>query len=164
MPSLAASAPHFHLRWHSNSAIAPPQYRLAAAAKDQESGHAPGFSGTHRAHETRTHRTRKNRAHGHGLTGDRTTESQSEVRASRGSAAPGSQSVVVIGRPAVAHSCGHGGARTELANEYQSTELSHESAMVVSGVAEKCKLGTVSAVRANPAFKRTAYGRRLTPR
>ena len=46
----------------------------------------------------------------------------------------------------------------------QSTELSHEFAMVVSGVAEKFKLGTVSAVRANPAFKRTAYGRRLTPR
>ena len=46
----------------------------------------------------------------------------------------------------------------------QSTELSHESAMVVSGVAEKFKLGTVIAVRANPAFKRTAYGRRLTPR
>jgi len=46
----------------------------------------------------------------------------------------------------------------------QSTELSHDPAMVVSGVAEKCKLGTVSAVRANPAFKRTAYGRRLTPR
>jgi len=46
----------------------------------------------------------------------------------------------------------------------QSTELSHDSAMVVSGVAEKCKLGTVSAVRANPAFKRTAYGRRLTLR
>jgi len=46
----------------------------------------------------------------------------------------------------------------------QSTELSHHSALVVCGVAEKCKLGTVSAVRANPTFKRTAYGRRLTPR
>ena len=46
----------------------------------------------------------------------------------------------------------------------QSIELSHHSAMVLSGGAEKCRLGAVSAVRANPALERTAYGRRLTPR
>ena len=39
-----------------------------------------------------------------------------------------------------------------------SAELLHHAVVVVVGAAEKCKLGTVSAVRANPSLKRTRTG------
>ncbi|MBE0547110.1 MAG: hypothetical protein IH627_05490 [Rubrivivax sp.] len=45
-----------------------------------------------------------------------------------------------------------------------SNDLPSQGLVAIAAAADDCMSITLRAVRANPAFKRTAYGRRLTPR
>jgi len=88
-------------------------YHPAAAAEHRQSGHAPEYSATHRTHKCGIVVSHKNRALRQGINGSRTTASQAVVRASRGSAAPGSQFVVVLGPAPTGQGCILPGAATE---------------------------------------------------
>ena len=96
--------------------------------------------------------------------GDRQLHSQTVVRASRGSAAPGSQSVVLLGAAPADHGRSQAGGSQNARMPIAPNDLPSQGPVAIAAAADECTSITLRAARANPAFKRTAYGRRLTPR
>jgi hypothetical protein len=162
MHSLAVSAPFFQTAGRPNPEVAAPlsppcdtsQSKSGSTVRAGILGNTSRSSGSS---PSRTDQALCQTARGH-----RATESQSVDRASRGSAAPGSQSIEVLGPPAAERGCGHGGVWLTFMVQSASSPSGIGSRRRRSLVNEHLWSGTQStlvAVRANPAFKRSPNGR-----
>ena len=164
MPSFPASAPLFAASCRPPMSAPSPIARLPAAPPKRGLGSSrlPCMPVPHRIGTRLVRRTRQGRAlHGNAL-GHRASEGQSVDRASRGSAAPGSQSIEVLGPSATERGCGDGGVWLTFVVQSASSPSGIGARRRRSLVNEHLWSGTQStlvAVRANQAFKRSPNGR-----
>ncbi len=117
MFSFATSAPIFAPLWRPANSASSSVERFATAplVLSLASSCPPGSPGPHRVGKGLLLRARPWRALPGNAFSHRASAGQSVVRAWRASAAPGSQSVEILGSQAAAHSCASGCTRTESA-------------------------------------------------